>query len=268
MSGTTKTGEESAFPTAVVFDRAAGTTSHGVIIAPVDPAGQNARLVSAGLMSAGMAHDLGNLMQIIDAGIRGMERRFDHTTSPELLFLGGQVRGAASRAAALTRRMLDHTRGVEDSAEPVDIGAVISQMRALIGWAAGPYVRLVMEIEPSLPLTQCAPTDLELAVINLVVNARHAMPDGGALTLSVCRHGGDVMLRVADTGCGMSPEAARRACEPFYTSRPRAGGSGLGLAIVSTFIRAVGGAIHVDSTPGRGAAIMLIFPGAGKAARR
>jgi len=76
------------------------------------------------------------------------------------------------------------------------------------------------------------------------------------------------MLRVTDTGCGMSSEAVRRACEPFFTSRPGAGGSGLGLAIVNTFIRALGGAMRVDSTQGRGTAIMLVFPGADSAGQR
>jgi signal transduction histidine kinase len=259
MTNETGMRDNSPLVEAVVFDHAAGTTSHGVVLAPIDTAGQNARLTSAGLMSAGIAHDLGNLMQIIEAGMRGMERRFGHETSPELRFLGQEVRGAAARASVLTRRMLDYARDGGEPAAEVDVGAVVAQMRALIGWAAGPSVQVIVEIESGLPATPCVRSDLESAIINLVINARQAMPEGGALTLSVCGHGGDVMLRVVDTGCGMSPEAVRRACEPFVTSRSESGGCGLGLAIVSAFVRSVRGAIRIESAVGRGTAIMLLF---------
>ncbi|THD51214.1 ATP-binding protein [Phenylobacterium sp.] len=262
--------ERAADPTirgAFVIDRVTGATTRGVILPPLDSAGQDARLAGVGLMSAGLAHDLGNLMQIIDAGLRSMERRFGDTVSPDVRVLSQEVRGAAQRAAALTRRILNHSRGDASEVDLVDVGDAILQMRALIGWAAGPAVRVVLEVEPHLPPTRCALAELESAVINLVVNARHAMLAGGALTVSVCRHGQEVMLRVADTGCGMSPAAVRHACEPFFTTRPRSGGSGLGLATVGMFIRAQGGTMEVDSTPGRGTAIVLTFCGAGGAAQ-
>jgi signal transduction histidine kinase len=258
---TVETAADSPGQGATVVDCATGVASQCVILPPLDAAGQSRRLASVGLMSTGIAHDLGNLMQIIEAGMRGIERRFDKTTSPELRLLSREVRGAAARACALSRRILDHSRGAADEVESIDIGAVVAELRALIGWAAGPAIRVVLQVEPRLPKVRCAPAELETAVINLVVNARHAMPDGGALTLSIRGHGKTVMLRVADTGCGMSAATARHACEPFASGRTRSGGSGLGLAIVRAFVEGLGGSIAVDSTLGRGTAIILIFPG-------
>jgi len=245
----------------VVVDHATGATSQAEILPPFEFAQQNARLAGVGLMSAGLAHDLGNLMQIVEAGLRTMERRFGDGVGPDVRILSQDVRGAALRASALTRRILDYSRGVADEVDLIDVGAVILQMRVLIGWVAGPAVRVALEVDPRLPRVRCAPAELESAVINLVVNARHAMPAGGALTLSVCAHGQDLMLRVADTGCGMSATAVRHACEPFFTTRPCSGGSGLGLAMVAMFVRAQGGTVGVDSIPGRGTAIVLTLRG-------
>ena len=239
---------------------ATNTAIEGVILAPLDRSEQRARLAELGLVATEIAHDLGNLMQIIESGLRSMERRFDEKTSPDLKYVTGEVSAAVTRASLLTRKILETARGASAAVEAIDVGALITDLRVLIGWAAGSDVEVKLDVEPCLPRVFCKPASLESAVMNLVVNARHAMPSGGSLKLSVLGQGKTIVLRVTDTGCGMSAAAARRACEPFISTRTNNGGTGLGLAIVTEFVQALGGSISVESELGRGTAIALTFP--------
>ncbi len=245
---------------AAAVDIETGRQLDAVLLPAWEAPGHQDRLATIGLMSAGIAHDLGNLIQVIDSGLRCVERHFDANSPPELQALVGEIRGAAARAGALTSRVLDHACGAAQPPQATDLGAHLLQMRPMLGWAAGPMVRLSLDVQSEVSAVRCIRSGLESAVINLVVNARHAMPEGGDLVVALRQCGEAVLLLVADSGCGMSAEAARRACEPFVSSRKGKGGSGLGLAIVRAFMEEVGGAMTFESALGQGTSVLLSFP--------
>jgi signal transduction histidine kinase len=171
--------------------------------------------------------------------------------------------------------MLDVSRSDARKDEVTSLAATLTGIADLIRLTAGPSVTVDFEIGASLPLVLCSARELENVILNLVINARDAMPAGGLLSLTVlpeyphrdvcsaCTAETAAVLRVRDTGSGMSPDVAARAFDPFFTTKPMGNGSGLGLAMVADFARRSGGVAEFDSAVGQGTTISLRLPGAG-----
>jgi signal transduction histidine kinase len=230
----------------------------------VDPARNLERLAAIGLMTAGVVHDVGNLMQIIKSGARLAARKLDCGAGAEALEAIARLSQAADRASALGRTLLDRaaSRGMDTHA--IDLAAALAGMAQSLSWAVGPSVQLEIVV-PGLPLTIVCDRDaLEDALVNLALNARDAMPGGGKAWISarpILIHGAPVVeIRVCDTGVGMSREVAARAFDPFFSTKITGGGSGLGLASVAAFVRTLDGEATIESEPGKGCAIVMKIP--------
>ncbi|MEI9989871.1 MAG: ATP-binding protein [Rhizomicrobium sp.] len=147
------------------------------------------------------------------------------------------------------------------------IDLALGALEQPIRWMAGDAIRVELDLDGDLPPVFCDVREFENAVLNLVVNAREAMPEGGELCIAASRGGLEddaiVILRVTDTGRGMSPETAKRAFQPRFTTKAIGRGNGLGLAMVADFVRRVGGSAQIESTPRQGTSIVLRIPGCG-----
>jgi two-component system cell cycle sensor histidine kinase/response regulator CckA len=235
---------------------------------------QAERLDSLGQLAGGVAHDFNNILGVI-SGYTGFvldELGPDHPCRPDL----ENIDDAARRAAALTRQLLIFSRLQPSRPEVVDLNDVVGQIERLLRRTIGEDIEFDIDLEPDPGCVIIDPSRLEQIIMNLVVNARAAMPDGGRLTIRTVRTdlvpataiGGRpssdrfLSLTVADTGCGMDEEVQRRAFEPFFTTRSTGQGSGLGLATVYGAVQEASGAISVDSTPGAGTRITVYLPAA------
>jgi two-component system NtrC family sensor kinase len=222
------------------------------------------RLAAAGLMTSGIVHDFGNLLQVVSSAIRLIEKKLDR---PALLdvapFIDGALR-SVDRANALSRQLLGDSRQENKLEEAVCLESVLAAMRPAICWAAGPDIRVELALDGEVPAVFCCAREFESAVLNLVINAKDAMPNGGVLRIAVGRGSFDgsstVVVRVTDTGCGMSAETARRAFQPLFTTKPPGRGTGLGLAMVSNFARRAGGSVQIESAANCGTSVFLRLP--------
>ena len=228
---------------------------------------QSQKMEALGQLTGGIAHDFNNLLTAVTGNLELALRRAGG--NPDLSrFLEGGLR-AADRGAALTRRMLSFARRQIPHPVPVDLAALVAGMENLLARTIGPGVRVVTDVPAGLAPVRADPTQLELAVLNLAINARDAMPRGGTLTISAVEEteGGDagaggrcVRLVVADTGTGMDPQTAARAFEPFFTTKETGRGTGLGLSMVQDIVRQLSGSAHIDSTPGVGTRVTMRLP--------
>jgi PAS domain S-box-containing protein len=243
---------------------------------------QAQRLESLGQLAGGIAHDFNNLLAVIvnyaafiandlDAasGIDGDDRW--HGTRDDV----EQIRLAGERAAHLTRQLLSFARRDVVQPEVVDVNDVVGDIEQLLRRTLGEQVELHSSLAADLPSVLIDPGQLEQVLVNLAINARDAMLDGGALRidtanvnvdehdaasrpeLSLGRH---VRLRVSDTGVGMSPETVQRAFDPFFTTKPPGQGTGLGLATVYGIIQQAGGRLQIYSEPGVGSTFTVLLP--------
>jgi CheY-like chemotaxis protein/two-component sensor histidine kinase len=183
--------------------------------------------------------------------------------------IDGAIQGA-ERGASLTQRLLAFARQQDLRAVPVDLRALIQGMIDLLERSLGPRVGLRVEIPEGLPLARIDTNQLELAILNLAINARDAMPDGGSIEIRVDEYqaGNDPVLKpgrylrlsVIDTGMGMTSEILKRAVEPFFSSKPLGKGTGLGLSMVHGLAVQLGGALQLSSTVGKGTTATLLLP--------
>jgi CheY-like chemotaxis protein len=182
---------------------------------------------------------------------------------------------ACGKAADQVRQMLAFGRAQQLRPQPVDLADLLLRTRELTGKVLGERIDLVADIGPLLPHLLADPTQLELALLNVIFNARDAMPTGGSVTLrarSVRDDIGDatdlplVRIDVEDSGHGMDAETLARVFEPYFTTKPVGAGSGLGLPQVQAFARQSGGDVRIDSTPGQGTCVTLLLPVADQAA--
>lgn len=234
---------------------------------------QSQKMDAIGSLAGGIAHDFNNLMGSVLAGVRVARGAFP-----------GDRRGAAAldaiehagrRAAELTRQLVGVTRHEPLVRVPVDVGAAIANIERMCASTFDRRIRIVVNVRQRLPAVEGDPGQVEQALLNLCINARDAMPDGGTLRLSASteRLDSDAALRirdiqpglyvvvsVADDGIGMSDDVKQRIFEPFFTTKNSGEGTGLGLAMVYGFVRSVSGTIVVDSTPGSGTRFDLYLP--------
>ena len=232
------------------------------------------KLEAIGRLAGGVAHDLNNALTAI-AGYA--ELALNALTTDTRVYADVQeIRRAAERAASVTRQLLAFGRKQLLEPRLFDINETVDNVARLLGRLLGGGIRLEMTLDRSLPDIHADPGQIEQAIVNLAVNARDAMPHGGALTLATSLEhiggqapdadtlppGSYVTLSVSDTGHGMTPETQAKMFEPFFTTKPIGKGTGLGLSMVWGTVRQSGGSIFVDSEPDRGTTFRLYFPAA------
>jgi signal transduction histidine kinase len=233
------------------------------------------RLEALGALTGGVAHDFNNLLTVVIGNAEALAEALEDR--PDLARSAGLILGAAERAAALIRRMMAFARRQPLSPAPTDVAALVEDLLPLLRQSVGERVRLLLRLEPGLPPALVDPVQLENALLNLALNARDAMPEGGTLRIELAGEtldaaalaefseaapGDFLRLSVTDDGQGMPPEVARRAFEPFFTTKSPGAGSGLGLATVYGFVRQSRGCIGLDTAPGRGTSVILHLPAA------
>ena len=217
---------------------------------------QSQKLESLGLLAGGVAHDFNNILAVIGSNV-GM---LGEGVAPADAELVDEVEKAVTRGASLTRQLLAFSR--RQVIEPIvlDLNAVVEDTRKMLRRMVGEDVRLSCSLDPDLHRTTMDPGAMVQVLMNLAVNARDAMPTGGALTMVTRNRGADVVLEVADTGCGMSRELVSRIFEPFFTTKGVGKGTGLGLSVVHGIVQQAGGRIEVNSTVGVGTTFSIALP--------
>ncbi|GBU16103.1 MULTISPECIES: ATP-binding protein [Methylobacterium] len=224
-----------------------------------------------GLLTNSVAHEFNNFLQILVGYIDGLRRRLGDSPEPFVQRAVVRATDAAERATVLTRQLLAFSRRIAPDVRPVDLDALVAGFAERLRPILPPGVRLEVQGTPDLPKALSNPTQVELALGHIVANACEAMAGSGTITLATCRiesgdrtamgsPSGSVGLVVTDTGPGMSPEMAARALAPFATSREA--GRGVGLAIVHGLMKRQNGTVALDSRPGEGTGVRLIFPAA------
>jgi PAS domain S-box-containing protein len=227
------------------------------------------KIEAMGKVTGGVAHDFNNLLTPILGGLDLLQRRGLPDAKAEKL-VGGALQ-AAERARLLVQRLLAFARRQPLRLVSTDVTALIQGLRELIETSLGPRVALELKLAPDLPHVCADAAQLEMALINLAVNARDAMPDGGTVTLTATavRIAGDgrgleagryVRLTVADTGTGMAPDVIDRAIEPFFSTKGLGRGTGLGLSMVDGLMAQLGGALRIESRPDAGTRVHLWLP--------
>ena len=227
---------------------------------------------AVGHLTGGVAHDFNNLLTIIMGNAEMLAEVLD---DPDQLSMVEMTLSAAQRGAELTSRLLAFARRQPLDPKATDVNQLVEAMRALIRPILPENIELELVRDLNLGITEVDAGELDTALLNLVVNARDAMPNGGKLTIKTSNivldshysaanpdvmPGEYVMICVSDTGIGMASETVLKACEPFFTTKSVGKGSGLGLSMVFGFTKQSGGHLKIDSEPGEGTSVTLYFP--------
>lgn len=230
---------------------------------------QAQKMEAVGRLATGIAHDFNNLITVL----LGYSDELIEGAPPDsaLLKAAVEVRRAADRASALTQQLLAFSRRQVSVAQAVDLNQVIAHMEDLVRRLIGPEIRLEFSLQPDLAMINADAQQIGQVLLNLVVNARDAMPSGGTLSIETenvdlgAEHvdvipGPHVALFVSDTGEGMTTEVRDRLFEPFFTTKDAGRGTGLGLSMVQAIVRQSGGQITVESAPNQGTTFKVYFP--------
>ncbi len=229
---------------------------------------QSQKLEVIGQLTGGVAHDFNNLLMAVLGNLDLLRKHVpDNPTARRLI--EGAVQGAR-RGAALTRRLLAFARRQDLRPQPTDLVALVRGMRDLLERSLGPGIEIGMELPTELPPALADPTQVELALLNLAVNARDAMPEGGVLTIHIdlaepsavddLPAGSYVRVTISDTGHGMDSETLKRAVDPFFSTKDVGKGTGLGLSMVHGLAVQLNGALRLSSEIGRGTRAELWLP--------
>jgi signal transduction histidine kinase/CheY-like chemotaxis protein len=230
---------------------------------------QAQKMETIGQLTGGVAHDFNNLLMAVMGNLDLLRKRLPD--DPRLRRLVDGALQGAERGASLTQRLLAFARQQDLHAVSVDLKTLIEGMTDLLARSLGPRVVLRRDIPDGLPPARIDANQLELAILNLAINARDAMPDGGPIDIRVAEYqarksdlalqpGRYLKLSVVDTGTGMTPEILKRAVEPFFSSKPLGKGTGLGLSMVHGLAVQLGGALQMTSTVGKGTCATLVLP--------
>jgi signal transduction histidine kinase len=230
-----------------------------------DPAGEPQTVTRSFVLEqsrAGVVHDLGNLIQVALSGLNRVARDPAISSTPDLEPVIASARTALHSAGALVRETIGGPHGSRHQSA-TDIGACLIELEALIGSTLEPGIHVRLRFSSDLPLAGCDQLGLQNAVLNLVFNAREAMPDGGLISIEAAavNEGDDVVieLRVEDSGIGMKPETIVQAFDPFFTTKGP-GLGGVGLPMVKRFAEETGGSVDIESTFGAGTVVILRLP--------
>lgn len=230
------------------------------------------KMDAVGKLASGVAHDVNNVFDIILGFATERDRipSDDQPVDDNLQAIADALEGielAARRGTAVCHKLLNFSRSDLTYMEVFDVVAALGDLRPLIQQSLSSSCRLQMQLPRDAWHIRFDRSQFELAIINLVTNARDAMPDGGECTLTVQARGGELALSVRDTGTGMSEAIKARIFEPFFTTKPAGRGTGLGLSVVHELVMRAGGRTMVDSAPGKGTSVQLIVPMATPAAQ-
>ena len=229
---------------------------------------QSHRLESLGQLAGGVAHDFNNLLGVILNYNAVLVRR---VTDPVALSDLAEIRAAAERAAAMTRQLLTFARRDVVHPAALDLNEVVRGVASMLDRTVGEHVDLRLDLQREMLIVHADRRQLEQVIVNLALNARDAMPVGGILTISTTASqeegvapetgsGNVAVLRVTDTGHGMTDNVALRAFDPFFTTKPHSQGTGLGLAMVHGIVAQNDGAVAIDSTVGVGTTVTVTLP--------
>jgi signal transduction histidine kinase len=221
---------------------------------------QAEKMQAMGQLTGGLAHDFNNLLTAV-LGSLDLIRRY--STDPRIQRWADSGLAATKRGAKVTAQLLAFSRTQQLITVPVDVNGLVAGMRDMLNQTLGASIAVNTELEPNLPPAIGDVNQLELAILNLSINARDAMPGGGTLTIATAIGADEpnsVTIAVSDTGCGMPPEVAERAFDPFYTTKPAGKGTGLGLSQVYGIVKQIGGDVTLESEIGKGTTVTLRLP--------
>ncbi len=231
------------------------------------------KMEAVGQLTGGIAHDFNNMLAVIVGGLNLLQRKLEKGETDVMRFVEGAMDGA-NRAAALTQRLLAFSRQQPLTPRPLDPNRLVAGMSELLSRTLGETIRVETVLAAGLWRIEADPAQLESAILNLAVNARDAMTEGGWLTIETSNAHVDeryaqeydvapghyVLIAVTDTGEGMTPEIAARAFEPFFTTKHVGKGTGLGLSQVYGFVRQSGGTVKIYSEPAFGTTVKIYLP--------
>ena len=244
------------------------------LIAAEEALRQSQKMEAVGQLTGGLAHDFNNLLTGISGSLEMIQQRIAQKRGADIGRYIDAAQGAARRAAALTHRLLAFSRRQTLDPRPTDANDLIAGMEELIRRTVGPSIMVETRLAAGLSSTLVDPSQLESALLNLCINARDAMPDGGLIMIETrdrvvdagagrkrdLEPGEYVCLAVSDTGTGMAPETIEKAFEPFFTTKPIGSGTGLGLSMIYGFARQSGGQVRIHSALGSGTTVTLYLP--------
>ena len=220
---------------------------------------QSHKLEAIGQLAGGIAHDFNNMLTAISGYAELLGYSFEEG-DPRLDDLD-ELKRAAAHAASLTRQLLTFSRKELLLPQRLDPNTIVGELETMLRRTLGEQIELTIELEPELGHVQANPDQLAQVVLNIALNARDAMPSGGRLTISTANvDEGRVAIRIADTGTGMDEQTQSRIFEPFFTTKETGKGTGLGLATAYGVVSQSGGAIEVESAPGRGSTFCVLLP--------
>jgi PAS domain S-box-containing protein len=260
---------------AVGRDVTAERQAQGDLVRAEDALRQSQKMEALGQLTGGIAHDFNNLLTSILGGINLVKRRIANRRYQDVDTFLDAAASSAHRAAGLTHRLLAFARRQPLDPGPVDVNQLVLDMQDLLRRSLGERIILEFNLADGLRPAMTDANQLENALLNLVINSRDAMPDGGKLRVetgsAVIRPGehslqddaepGDyTVIVVADTGSGMAPETVAKVFDPFFTTKPIGQGTGLGLSMVYGFVRQSGGHVRIESEVGTGTTVRLYFP--------
>jgi PAS domain S-box-containing protein len=235
---------------------------------------QSQKLDAIGQLTGGVAHDFNNLLTGISGSLEILQTRLARGQLTDVDRFITAAQGASKRAAALTHRLLAFSRRQTLDPKPINANRLVAGMEDLVGRTVGPSIEIETVLAEDLWITLCDASQLENAVLNLCINARDAMPDGGKLIIETANTSVDgragrehdmaageyVLVCVTDTGIGMTPDVIERAFDPFYTTKPMGQGTGLGLSMTYGFAKQSGGQVRIYSEVGKGTTMRIYLP--------
>jgi signal transduction histidine kinase len=220
------------------------------------------KISALGEMTGGIAHDFGNILAVIASGLRVAQDNARDTTK-RMAALAAANDGV-ERGQRMISRLLAFARQQELHPGPEDVNALLDKLAMFLKYGAGAEIRVVLELAPDLPKCLVDPPQFNAAILNLVVNARDAMPAGGTIRITTSavvrrQNRNYVRVRISDDGAGMSPDVRKRIFDPYFTTKGESG-TGLGIPQVQALMRQVGGYLTVNSKVGKGTSFDLFFP--------
>ena len=240
---------------------------------------QSLKMEAVGQLTGGLAHDFNNLLSGISGSLQLMSMRVSQGRTSEIGRYMDAAMTSVERAAALTHRLLAFSRRQTLDPKPTAVNGLIEGMRDMFSRTVGPGIKIETSLAPELWATLCDPNQLENALLNLIINARDAMPDGGHITVETSNcvladsrgpqidnisgrvpNGEYIALFVIDTGSGMAPLVIERAFDPFFTTKPIGQGTGLGLSMIYGFVQQSGGHVLLRSAEGHGTTVAIYLP--------
>ncbi|HET9449200.1 MAG TPA: ATP-binding protein [Steroidobacteraceae bacterium] len=244
---------------------------------------QSQKMEAVGQLTGGIAHDFNNMLTGIIGSLDIVKRRIASGRMDDLDRFMDAAFASAQRAAALTQRLLAFARRQSLDSRPLDVNSLVRSLEELLLRSLNERITLKFDLPQDTPAAVADENQLETAILNLVINARDAMPEGGQLTIgtgwvdsSTLEPGRDgnlndevgkyVVIAVADNGVGMEPQVLERVFDPFFTTKPLGQGTGLGLSMVYGFAKQSGGQVRIDSRPGKGTTVRIYLPSADRRA--